>query len=69
MKSLLTNVATTLEPLVVANANASGTADTIAGGLQWLIAGGGALLAVWGIVKLLKQEGKVIPKGKWKVLG
>lgn len=73
MKSLLTNVATTLEPLVVANANASGTGETIAGGLQWLIGGGGALLSVWGIVQITQagrqgdSQGKM--EGSWLIIG
>lgn len=71
MKSLLMNVTTSLEPLVVANANA--TAQTIAGGLQWLIAGGGALLAVWGIVQITQagrqgdSQGKM--EGSWLIIG
>jgi len=70
-KSLLMNVTTNLEQLVVANANT--TAQTIAGGLQWLIAGGGALLAVWGIVQITQagrqgdSQGKM--EGSWLIIG
>lgn len=58
---------------VVATASASDTGKKIAENVQWLIAGGGFFLAVWGIVQVTQSgrqgdsQGKL--EGSWLILG
>lgn len=56
---------------VLANANDSGA--KIVAGIQWIIAGGGLLLAVWGIVQLTQSGRANDSQGKmeasWAIIG
>ncbi|EGP4894560.1 hypothetical protein MCG01_05410 [Enterococcus hirae] len=58
---------------VVAAVNANNTGKKIAESFQWLIAGGGFLLAIWGIVQITQagrqgdSQGKM--EGSWLILG
>ena len=72
MKVFLFNKLTSFYP-VIAAASAGDTGKKIAESFQWLIAGGGLLLAIWGIVQLTQSgrqgdsQGKM--EGSWLILG
>ncbi|EGO7986229.1 hypothetical protein FEW53_002356 [Enterococcus faecalis] len=59
--------------LVVGKANPNATGTKIVEGIQWFIAGGGLLMAVWGIVQLTQSgrqgdsSGKM--EGSWLLVG
>ncbi len=59
--------------LVVGKANPNETGKKIVEGIQWFIAGGGLLMAVWGIVQLAQSgrngdsQGKM--EGSWLLVG
>lgn len=60
-------------PVVAATTSASDVGQKIASSFQWLIAGAGLLLAVWGIVEVTQSgrqgdsQGKI--SGSWLILG
>ena len=73
MKEIVTNVASKVSQYAVLAADSNTTGQKIVEGLQWLIAGGGVLLAVWGIVQITQagrqgdSQGKM--EGSWLIAG
>ncbi|MGH1841486.1 hypothetical protein ABE867_12175 [Enterococcus gallinarum] len=73
MKEIVTNVAGKVNRFAVLATDPNSAGQTIVQGLQWLIAGGGVLLAVWGIVQITQagrqgdSQGKM--EGSWLIAG
>lgn len=58
---------------IAAKTTAADAGSTISQSIQWLVAGGGLLMAIWGIVQLVQagrqgdSQGKM--EGSWLILG
>lgn len=72
MKELVQNLAMKAT-LVVGKADPNATGTKIVEGIQWFIAGGGLLMAVWGIVQLAQSGRQGDSQGKmeatWLLVG
>lgn len=71
MKTTLQYVAQHM--LILAQTNATDAGNKIVNGIEWMITGGGLLMAVWGIVQLVQSgrsgdsQGKM--EGSWLIVG